>query len=295
MGKPDVYLIDASIYIFRSYYSVPDELTSKAGDPINAVHGFIKFLTQFIHQTKAQYIACAFDVSSDSSFRNDIYPAYKANRDPAPAELKKQFVLCQKVAAAMGITTYSDSYYEADDLIGTLANHYQMKGHKIHIISADKDLAQLVNENDRWWNYGKSEPYNTTQIFEKFGVYPDQIADFLALTGDTVDNIPGVPGVGAKTAAILLNHFKTLEAIVQRRQEINYLSFRGAKSCKKKIETHINELMLARKLTGIVLDIPLDHFEINRQAINIDKIHLIFDYLNFGPLLRRRILDIKNI
>lgn len=295
MNKPDVYLIDASIYIFRSYYSVTDDYQSKAGDPINAVHGFIRFLTQFIHQTKAQYIACAFDDSFSKSFRSEIYPPYKANREPAPDELKRQFILCKKVAAAMGVATYSDSNYEADDLIGTLALHYQKKNHRTFIISADKDLAQLITENDRWWDYGKSDPIDCEQIYKKFGVYPDQIADYLALAGDSVDNIPGVPGIGKKTASILLNHFRTLEAVIERHKEIAYLSFRGAKSCKKKIADNINAAILARRLTGIITDVPIKNPNILRQDIVEDKIHLIFDYLNFGPMLRRRILNIKNI
>ncbi len=295
MNKPDVYLIDASIFIFRNYYSMPDTLVSQNGVPINAVYGFTQFLTQFIHQTKAQHIACAFDISLDTSVRNEIYPAYKANRDPAPQELKKQFRICQKVANHLGIATYADGYYEADDLIGTLAHHHQKKGHPVHIISADKDLAQLLSDQDKWWNYGKSEPLNTQQVYDKFGVLPKQIADFLALTGDSVDNIPGVPGIGPKTAAILLNHFNTLEKLIERKNEIAYLSFRGAKSCQKKITDHIDELLLARKLTGIILDVPIDSFDIKRGPINSEKINTIFDYLNFGPLLRRRILEMKNI
>jgi 5'-3' exonuclease len=293
--KPDVYLIDASIYIFRSYYSVPDEFTAKNGDSVNAVYGFARFLSQFIHQTKAQYIACAFDESLSTSFRNEIYPPYKAHRDPAPDDLKKQFILCQKIAKAMGVATYSDGHYEADDLIGTLAKHYQDKGHVAHIVSADKDLAQIIGEKDFWWNYGKAEPYNTHRVFDKFGVYPHQIADYLALMGDAVDNIPGVPGIGAKTASLLLNHFETLDAILDRHQEIAYLSIRGAKSCQKKIANHQNEAILARKLTGIVTDITLDDYDISRQDIDQEIIHKAFDYLNFGPMLRKRILDLQNI
>jgi 5'-3' exonuclease len=259
------------------------------------VHGFIRFLTQFIQQTKAQYIACAFDDSFSQSFRSEIYPPYKANRDPTPNELKRQFILCKKVASAMGIATFSDSNYEADDLIGTLASHYQAKNHRTFIISADKDLAQLIKTNDKWWDYGKTEPLNSEQIYQKFGVYPDQIADYLALTGDSVDNIPGVPGIGAKTAAILLNHFNNLDTIIERHKEIAYLSFRGAKSCKQKIANNVDAAILARKLTGIITDVPIENTNLIRQNIAEDKIHLIFDYLNFGPMLRRRILNIKNI
>jgi 5'-3' exonuclease len=294
MNKPNVYLIDASIYVFKNYYSNQNYVASN-GESINAVYGFARFLAQFIHQTKAKYIACAFDESLGTSYRNEIYPDYKANRDPAPDDLKRQFKLCQQVAQVMGVATYCDGYYEADDLIGTLASHYKKLGHSNHIISADKDLAQLVKEGDSWWDFGKSQALNTHMIYEKFGVFPDQIADYLALTGDSVDNIPGVPGVGGKSAVYLLNHFKTLESILERNKEIAYLSLRGAKSCQKKISLHINDALLAKKLTDIVTDIPLENYDISRQSLDETRIHKLFDYLNFGPLLRRKILDLQNI
>jgi DNA polymerase-1 len=294
MSKPEVYLIDASIYVFKNYYSNENYISSN-GESINAVYGFARFLSRFIHQTKAQYIACAFDESLGTSYRNEIYPEYKANRDPAPEDLKKQFKLCQQVAQVMGVATYCDGYYEADDLIGTLAHHYKKLGHINHIISADKDLAQLIQEGDKWWDFGKSNPLDTHSIFEKFGVYPDQIADYLALTGDSVDNIPGVPGVGAKSAVYLLNHFKTLDAVIDRHKEIAYLSFRGAKSCQKKIAQHIDDALLAKKLTTIVTDIPLKNLDIKRQQLDHLRIQKLFDYLKFGPLLRRKILDLQNI
>ena len=295
MKNKEAYLIDASIFVFRNYYSMPDQFQAKNGDNINAVYGFARFLSRFIHQTKAQYIACAFDKSLETSFRNEIYPEYKANREPAPDDLKRQFKLCQQVAEVMGVATYSDGYYEADDLIGTLANHFKNKGFNNHIISADKDLAQLVKTNDTWWNYGKDKAFTQQNIYEKFGVYPHQISDYLALTGDSVDNIKGVPGVGNKSAVFLLNHFNTLDEILNRHAEISYLSFRGAKSCAKKIANHKEDALLAKKLTDIVIDIPLDSYDIQRKPLDDFRVHKLFDYLNFGPLLRRNILELNNI
>jgi 5'-3' exonuclease len=293
--KEDVYLIDASIYIFKSYFSYGDEFIAANGAPINAVYGFTRFLTQFIHQTKPKYIACCFDESLDISFRNEIFPAYKANREPAPADLKRQFKLCQEVANIMGVATFRDGYYEADDLIGTLAKHYQDLNHSIHIISADKDLAQLIGQNDKWWNYGKASPFSPLDVYEKFGVHPHQIADFLALTGDSVDNIPGVPGIGTKTAGLLLSHFKSLDDIISRNQEIKYLSFRGAKSCQKKIANNITAAKLAKKLTLIKQDIELDNFDLLRNKLDLGRVEKLFEYLKFGPLLRRKILEIEHI
>lgn len=291
----NVYLIDASIYIYKSYHAKSNDYRAQTGESINAVYGFIRFLTQFIHQTKAQYIACAFDDSFSDSFRHEIFPDYKGNRDETPNELKKQFIICQKVAKAMGVACYSHPNYEADDLIGTLAKHHQDKGDNVFVVSADKDLAQLITDKDRWWDYGKSEPLDTNRIFSKFGVYPNQIADYLALTGDAVDNIKGVAGVGNKTAAILLNHFKTLDEVLKRHQEISYLSFRGAKTCQKNIVNNSEQALLARKLTGIVTNIELKNFEILRTEIDSTKINVIFDYLKFGPILRKRIIAIEDI
>jgi len=295
MSKPDVYLIDASIYVFRSYYSVGGEFRAINGDSINAVYGFTRFLTQFIHQTKATHIACAFDESLGTSYRNEIYPQYKANRDPAPDDLKRQFKLCQHVADVLGVTTYCDGYYEADDLVGTLAHHHHKLGHRNHIVTADKDLAQLVKDNDTWWNYGKSDALESQGIYDKFGVHPNQIADFLALTGDSVDNIAGVPGVGAKTAKFLLNHFKTLDQVIERNKEITYLSFRGSKSCQKNIANNIDAALLARKLTNIITDIPLDDYNVQRKPLDENRLERLFSYMKFGPILRRSILDLNNI
>ncbi|MCF6288888.1 MAG: exodeoxyribonuclease IX [Proteobacteria bacterium] len=285
-----IYLIDASIYIYKSYFAKSNDYRAKTGESINAVYGFIRFLTQFIHKTKAQYIACAFDDVFSTSFRHEIFPDYKGQREQTPDELKKQFIICQKVAQAMGVACYSHNNYEADDVIGTLAKHYQDKHQQVFIISADKDLTQLITAQDKWWDYGKSEPYNIAKIFAKFGVYPNQIADYLALTGDSVDNIAGVAGVGEKTAVILLNHFKTLDEILLRHQEIAYLSFRGAKACQKNISKNIEQAKFARKLTGIVTDISLDNFDIYRTSIDHSKINVIFDHLKFGPILRKEIL-----
>ncbi len=293
--KEGVYLIDASIYIFKSYFSYGDEFIAANGAPINAVYGFTRFLTQFIHQTKPKYIACCFDESLDTSFRNEIYPAYKANREPAPPDLKRQFKLCQEVANIMGVATFRDGYYEADDLIGTLAKHHQNLGHSIHIVSADKDLAQLIGPHDKWWNYGKANPFSPLEVYEKFGVHPHQIADFLALTGDSVDNIPGVPGIGAKTACLLLKHFNSLDEIMTRNQEIKYLSFRGAKSCQKKIANNLSAAKLAKKLTLIKQDIELENYNLLREKLDLSRTDKLFEYLKFGPLLRKKILEIEHI
>ncbi|HKX56479.1 MAG TPA: 5'-3' exonuclease H3TH domain-containing protein, partial [Xanthomonadales bacterium] len=199
MSLPQVYLVDASVYIFRAWFSMPDEFTNIQGEPTNAVYGFSGFLCSLLEQTAAQHVAIAFDESLSTSYRNEIYPAYKANREPAPEELKRQFQWARDVAQSMGLACYSDPQYEADDLIGTLADYWRDRGHPVCVVSSDKDLAQLIGEGDYWWDFSRNQKLGSAQLLQKFGVLPQQMADYLALTGDAVDNIPGVPGIGPKS------------------------------------------------------------------------------------------------
>jgi 5'-3' exonuclease len=288
--KPTAFLIDSSVFVFRSYYSMSTDLVDKNGHANHAVYGFARFLCRFIKQTQPKFIAAAFDEALTTSFRNEIYPAYKANRDPAPADLKLQFKHCQKLASLLGIAILADNSYEADDLIGTLHHTYANRGHNICVVSADKDLAQLVRPTDWWWDYGKSKPLGFRALTEKFGVRPDQVCDFLALAGDQVDNIPGVKGIGTKTAQILLNHFDDLDSILNRYNEIEFLSFRGAKSCQKKIKNHQEDARLSRILSKIVLDAPIANDDIMKSKVNQNELIEFIELMNFGPMLRRELL-----
>ena len=251
MALPPVYLVDASVYIFRAWFSMPDEFVNQRGEPTNAVYGFSGFLCNLLEQTGAEHVAVAFDESLSQNYRNEIYPEYKANRDPAPEELKRQFSWARSVAEAMGLQCFADARYEADDLIGTLCEFWRDRGHPICIVTADKDLAQLVGENDHWWDFSRNQKLNARQLTEKFGVMPEQMADYLALTGDSVDNIPGVPGVGPKSASALLQHFGDLDTIYERLEEVQHLGVRGARSLQNKLSEHRETAELARQLTVI--------------------------------------------
>ena len=147
------YLIDASVYVFRAHYSIPEDMMDGDGNPINAFYGFSRFVGDFIERINPKHIAILFDESLESSFRNEIYPEYKANRDPAPPELKKQFVHCKEFVNLLGITNWSHPRYEADDLIGTLARIGREQNRASTIISRDKDLAQLIQKGDIFWDY----------------------------------------------------------------------------------------------------------------------------------------------
>lgn len=293
----DVYLVDASVYVFRAWFSLPDEFSDADGHPTNAVYGFTRLLCQLIEDVSPSHIALAFDESLTTSFRNEIYPDYKANRDPAPEELRRQFVWCRQVANSMGVANFADPRYEADDLIGTFAHQMRDEGFRLWIVSGDKDLAQLVGPDDRYWDFARNKPLLHDQVTEKFGVRPDQIADFLALTGDAVDNIPGVPGVGPKSAVALLQHFDDLDTLWTRLDEVAHLRIRGAKSLHQKLQNHRQDVDCYRRLTGIhtrVPDLP-DADAVRRRPVQDQDLNALFDQLNFGRLLRRRCLALPAV
>jgi 5'-3' exonuclease len=294
MSLPPVYLVDASVYIFRAWFSMPDDFINAAGEPTNAVYGFSGFLCNLLEQTAAEHVAIAFDESLTTSYRNEIYPEYKANRDPAPEELKRQFAWARAVAEALGLRCYADARYEADDLIGTLAEYWRARGHPICVVTADKDLAQLIGEADYWWDFSRNQKLNAQQLTEKFGVAPHQMADYLALMGDSVDNIPGVPGVGPKTAAALLGHFGDLDSLYERLEEVPALPIRGAKSIHRKLSEHRDAAELARRLTLIECSVEsaLTAPDLMRSETDMARLNRLFDDLSFGGMLRQRCLQL---
>lgn len=294
MSLPPVYLVDASIYIFRAWFSMSDDFVNAAGEPTNAVYGFSGFLCSLLEQTAAEHVAIAFDESLTTSYRNEIYPEYKANRDPAPEELKRQFGWARAVAEALGLSCYADGRYEADDLIGTLAAYWRARGHPICIVTSDKDLAQVIGDADHWWDFSRNQKLNARQLTDKFGVAPRQMADYLALTGDSVDNIPGVPGIGPKSAAALLGHFGDLASVYERLDEVPGLPIRGAKSIHRKLADHREAAELARRLTLIETSVEsaLAAPDLLRAEVDMARLNRLFDDLSFGGMLRQRCLQL---
>ncbi|MFP4334952.1 MAG: 5'-3' exonuclease [Wenzhouxiangella sp.] len=286
-----VYLIDASVYVFRAWFSMPDQFADGAGRPTNAVYGFARFLCELLEETGCSQVAVAFDESLTTSFRNEIYPAYKANREPAPEALVQQFAWCKDLARHAGLPVYADHRFEADDLIATLAWHCRTRELPFCVVSGDKDLAQLVGERDSWWDFARRRRLDPAGVLAHFGVRPEQIADFLALTGDAVDNIPGVPGIGPKTAAALLAHFGNLDQLFQRLDEIPFLSLRGARTLPARLKTHEAAARLALRLTRLADDVAqLRHQpRIDRDPGNADALDALLDGLGFGRPLRERL------
>jgi 5'-3' exonuclease len=278
------------VYVFRAYYSMPPDMLDRDGNPAHAVFGFARFLGDLIERARPRYLAVAFDESLASSFRNRIDPAYKANREPAPADLKLQFERCREFCRHVGVADFGSGEYEADDIIGTLHARSRAAGLPATLVTRDKDLAQLVREGDIYWDYTANQRLAYHEIEEHFGVVPERYADYLALTGDAVDNIRGVPGVGPKTAAALLKDFVSLEEVYDNLDAVARLPIRGAAKLPEKLARHRDDAFLARRLTEIVRDMPLDadREALRPRAPDVAALEEFFDRHNFGQMLRKQ-------
>jgi 5'-3' exonuclease len=286
-----LYLIDASIFIFRAWHSVPNTLTDEDGNPVNALHGFARFLGDLIERVKPTHIAVAFDASLGViSFRNQLYPAYKANREAAPVELKRQFALCQKFCEALGVANFVNRQYEADDIIGTLATRMRTADRQVVLVTRDKDLSQLIRPGDEYWDYIDDRRFGYDDIAERFGVLPERMACFLAVMGDAVDNIPGVPGVGRKTASMLFRHFESLVHLYDNLDGVLKLRLRNAGFVAGQLREHRERAFLARQLTGITCDMPIEASwdGLARRAPDMPALNDFFDSVGFGRLLRNQ-------
>jgi len=293
LKKRKLYLIDASIYVFRAWFSMPDSIVNSEGEPVNAVYGYAYFLCQLLEQTQATHIAAAFDESLTTSFRNKIYPGYKANREKAPEDLKYQFMLCKKLTEILGVSAFSSKRYEADDLIGTIAQQLRRHNFSTTFVTSDKDLSQLVNRGDVFWNYAKDVKHSYKDCQKAFGVKPEQMIDFLALAGDSVDNIPGVAGVGAKTAIALLNEHGSLENIYSRLDKVKSSKIRGAKRIHDLLKQHSELAFISKQLATIVRDAPMKVGvrKLSYSTPTTMRINRFCTQYGLGDKLRHRLLS----
>ena len=268
-----LYLVDSSIYVFRGWFSLPDTLLNQQGDPNNAWLGFTDFVYHFLQLEKPRQLVFAFDESLKYSARKNIYADYKANRSPAPPALKPQFKWCREWVSALGFSDVSSDRHEADDLIGSLAELHRSENCAITILTADKDLAQLIREKDTWWSFATGQQLSYRALIKKFGVKPEQIADQLALAGDKVDNIPGIPGIGMTIAGRLLTKFDTLDNLRANLDDVKKMKFRGSDRIMALLKEHESILDISALLT------PTDNYvsamkqvDITRSDINRPKL-----------------------
>jgi DNA polymerase I len=245
-----VYLIDGSGFIFRAFHALPP-MTRSDGTPVNAVMGFCNMIIKLIDGTDADHIACIFDYSS-KTFRNELYDQYKAHRPDTPEELVPQFPLIREAARAFNLPVVEMEGYEADDIIATYTRLAREAGAQVTIVSSDKDMMQLVGEGVMMLDGLKTKEIREPEVFEKFGVTPDKVTEVQALAGDSADNVPGVPGIGVKTAAQLIHEYGDLETLLERAGEIKQPKRR------EKLLAHADDARMSLKLVTLEQHVPLE-------------------------------------
>lgn len=277
-------MIDASIYIFKYYFSMPDVWQSESGYSTFAVRGYTTWLGKFLAKEQPIYAAACFDESLATCFRNEIYPDYKISRALPDDELAFQLEACKQITELMGIASYASERFEADDLIGTLAHRAAKKQLPATILTRDKDLGQLaIHADTLLWDYPDKAPLTHFDIAEKFGVQAKYIADFLALTGDVSDDIPGVPGIGPKIASMLIHAFGGWRNIRRNIPAVAQLNIRGAASIANKLTEFNAQIDMALKLTTIVKDASLGRrFHIKMRKPDIPALESYGQYLGLN-------------
>jgi len=276
---------------------MPDSIVNSDGEPVNAVYGYAYFLCQLLEKTQPTHVAAAFDESLNSSFRNKIYPDYKANREKAPEDLKYQFMLCKKLTEILGVSTFSSKRYEADDLIGTIAKQVSKQNFQTSFVTCDKDLSQLLRQGDTFWNYAKDTKHNYKDCRQVFGVKPEQMIDFLALAGDSVDNIPGVAGIGSKTAIALLDSYGSLKNIYTQLEKIRCSKIRGAQRVYELLKEHKKSAFISQQLATVVCNVPMKTGlkKLSYTLPSTMRINRFCTQYGLGDRLRQRLLNFATL
>ncbi|MCV6575839.1 MAG: DNA polymerase I [Cohaesibacter sp.] len=287
--KPHLFLVDGSSYIFRAYHALPPLTRKSDGLPVGAVSGFCNMLWKLLQEgdkglagVDPSHIAVIFDAKGDT-FRNEIYDQYKAHRPPAPEDLKPQFGLIKDAVRAFNIQAIEQVGYEADDIIATYVQKALIAGADVTIIGSDKDLMQLIQPGVVMVDTMKNKRISHDEVVEKFGVAPDRVVDVQALAGDSVDNVPGVPGIGIKTAALLINEFGDLDSLLAGAQTIKQ------KKRRENLVEFADQARISRDLVYLKPDVPLE-MEIDdlfRDDLDGPKLVSFLKALNFTTLTRR--------
>jgi len=273
------YLVDGSSYIFRAFFGVRQLSTSK-GFPTNALYGFINMLQKVIREEKPDYLVVAFD-SPDKTFRHKIYPDYKANREAPPEELAKQFPYFEPLVQAYGLSSVRRPGFEADDIIGTLAKKGIQEGLEVVIVSGDKDMMQLISPNVYMLDTMKNKKFMDKEVVEKFGVQADKVVEVMGLMGDSSDHVPGVAGIGPKTAAELIQKFGSIESLYKRIDEVE------KKKVKEKLERDKENAFMSRELVSIDTEMDLEFNSDLMKPGKIDsaKLKKMFEEFEFVSFL----------
>ncbi len=248
-----IFIIDGMSLLFRSFYAMGPHLTAPDGTPIGAVYGFMKIISKIMREQKPTHFAVCWDLK-EKTFRHDVFPDYKGNRGAPPEDILPQIPLINKVLADMQCPMFSMPGYEADDIAGSLAKYFEHYG-QVYLVTADKDYMQVVNDNIFLFSLKKGDDYDVIdkdKVYDYFGVFPERVIDILALTGDTSDNIPGVPGIGSKTAGKLISEFGSLENVYENLEKITN------KRAKIALENNKSSAELSKYLVTIKIDLPLN-------------------------------------
>jgi len=273
-------LIDGFHTIFRAFFAIR-ELSNSRGEPTNAVYGFLQILRKILRDEQPDYLGVAWDVSDEATLRREKFADYKANRAPMPEELRPQIPQIERAIEAFRIPRLEIEKYEADDVMGTLARKAAAAGLDVVLVTADKDMFQLVGDGVRLLHTGRNKLYDAPLVEEDFGVPPAQVADVLALMGDSVDNVPGVPGIGEKGARQLIREYGSVETLLDRAGELTRKAYREG------LEQHREQALLSKELTTIHTDLPI---ELHLEALTVDPpdveaLRQLYSDLEFRGLL----------
>ncbi len=276
-----LYLVDGSAYIFRAFFALPP-MTRSDGTPTNAVFGVSSMLLNLFEQTDADFVAVIFDAKR-KNFRNDIYPDYKGHRPDAPEELVPQFPLIHEAVEALSLPCISMEGFEADDLIATYARQARAQGSEVTIVSSDKDLMQLIDDGISMWDPMKNKTIGEAEVLEKFGVAPNRVIDVQALAGDSTDNVPGVPGIGVKTAAQLINEYGDLDSLLAGAENI-----KQPKRRESLIE-NADMARISRQLVTLRDDVPVEIplTSLKRDTFDPEKALVFLRKMEFKRLISR--------
>jgi len=279
-GRPRLILIDGFHTIFRAFYAIRELVNSK-GEPTNAVYGFVQILRKILRDEKPDYLGVAWDVDDETTLRKQKFADYKANRAPMPEELRPQIPQIQRAIEAFRIPRLELESYEADDVMGTLAKKAAAAGLDVVLVTADKDMLQLVGDGVSLLHTGRNKLYDAKLVEEDFGVPPSQVADVLALMGDAVDNVPGVPGIGEKGARQLVREYGSVEALLERAAEIPRKAYREG------LAAHRDRALLSKELVTIHTDLPLEpHLEsLVVEPPDVEALRALYADLEFRTLL----------